>query len=229
MKVFLVPLGPSDHVLYCEPGERDAVSNTSGTDRGFMARVYARFHQVITAAEQSRLEQSDAASDDRGWTARAKGYMLRWVADRIAEQRLLWQLRHCDCATLVFPSDLSEQDALTTLRAELKEDGDRHRRWLFVDGALLVFSAALTLIPGPNVIAYYFAFRAVGHYLSARGARNAREEVVWTTETSPDLLALRSVFHLDPPARHSTVCDVASRLELPHLATFVERVALKGA
>ena len=34
-------------------------------------------------------------------------------------------------------------------------------------------SGLLFLVPGPNVIAYYFAFRMVGHYFSLRGARKA--------------------------------------------------------
>ena len=36
---------------------------------------------------------------------------------------------------------------------------------------LLIVSGVLALVPGPNVLAYYFAFRVVGHWLSMRGAR----------------------------------------------------------
>jgi hypothetical protein len=61
-----------------------------------------------------------------------------------------------------------------------------------------------------------------------RGARQGLERVAWTLETSPALNDLRAALHLEPEARHVRVRDVAARLQLPHLATFVERVALKG-
>ena len=52
----------------------------------------------------------------------------------------------------------------------LRRDHDRHRIWLVVNTVLLVLSAVLALVPGPNLVAYYFAFRVVGHWLSMRGA-----------------------------------------------------------
>ena len=69
-------------------------------------------------------------------------------------------------------------------RTSLQRDGDRHRNWLVIDSVLLVLSALLILVPGPNVIGYYFAFRVVGHYLSWRGARQGLDVVAWTAEPS---------------------------------------------
>jgi hypothetical protein len=158
-----------------------------------------------------------------------KARTLCWLADRIAEQRLLWQLRGQREATLVFPTDMSPEDAMRCLRGDLERDGERHRRWLVIDGVLLMFSALLTLVPGPNLVAYYFAFRVVGHYLSMRGVRQGLHVVAWRTEPSDALLDLRAALHLDPHTRHSRVRDIAERLDLPHLASFVERVAFKGA
>jgi hypothetical protein len=161
--------------------------------------------------------------------ARLEAWALRWVADRIAEQRLLWQLRGCDAAVLVHPSDVGADHALRLLMDELRRDGDRHRRWLAVNAVLLVLSGVLAIVPGPNVIAYYFAFRVVGHYFSMRGARHGTSKVTWSPEASPPLSDLRNALHLGPDDRHTRVRDIATRLDLPHLATFVERVALKGA
>jgi hypothetical protein len=155
--------------------------------------------------------------------------VLRWVADRIAEQRLLWQLRTCHDATLVFPTDITGDAAMALLRGELRRDADRHLRWLIVNAALLVVSGVLALVPGPNLVAYYFAFRVVGHLLSLRGARHGLSAVSWKVEPAEALSDLRAALHLEPAVRHVRVRDIAARLDLPHLATFVERVALKGA
>jgi hypothetical protein len=224
MKVFLVPVGPSEHVPYCEPGEVRA--DVEG-GRGFFGRLLAKFREVIAAAEQSRLKH-DEPTEPRGPAGRVKGWAFRWLADRIAEQRLLWQLRDCEAATLVYPSELAEGDALRLLLDELKRDDGRHRRWLVIDALLFIGSAALALIPGPNVIAYYFAFRVVGHYLSIRGARQGAR-ARWTFEPSGALDDLRRALRLEPSVRRSRIRDIAARLELPHLVTFVERVAFKGA
>lgn len=227
MKVFLVPLGPARHVPYCEPADADVAGSSAHGD-GHVARAVRRFREFVASVERSRLSPDRQAEIHATWTHRAKAWVTGWLADRIAEQRLLWQLRACHAATLVYPSDIDADQAWKLLEWDLKRDRDRHRRWLIVDGLLLVVSAVLALLPGPNVIAYYFLFRVVGHYFSMRGARQGLMHVKWTPEVSPDLYDLRTVLHLDPHTRRSRVRDIAMRLELPHLVTFVERVAFRG-
>ena len=93
-----------------------------------------------------------------------------WIAEKIAEQRLLWRLRNESELLLHYPDDMSAEDATTLARAELQREADRHMKWIIIDGLLFVASGVFFLVPGPNLIAYYFGFRLVGHYLSRRGA-----------------------------------------------------------
>ena len=53
---------------------------------------------------------------------------LRWVAEAIAEQRLLWHLRRQHEATLVYPDDLDGTQAMAITLAEW--EGVQDRRWL---------------------------------------------------------------------------------------------------
>ena len=46
------------------------------------------------------------------------------------------------------------------------------------------------LLPGPNLIGYYFAFRVIGHFLSWRGARQALGHVAWRPRAEPRLTEL---------------------------------------
>jgi hypothetical protein len=85
------------------------------------------------------------------------------------------------------------------------------------------------LVPGPNVVAYYFAFRVVGHWLSMRGATQGLHCVQWTGRPCPPLTELRDVALLEAHARDERVHDVARRLRLPHLSAFFERVAVRHA
>ena len=48
--------------------------------------------------------------------ARAKRRIMRWVAESIAEQRLLWHLRSQTDACLFYPDDIDEARATDVLR-----------------------------------------------------------------------------------------------------------------
>jgi hypothetical protein len=112
------------------------------------------------------------------------------------------------------------------MRQQLARDFEKHRFWLAIDSVLMVGSGLLILIPGPNVIGYYFAFRVVGHFFSVRGARNGLSKVAWATVPSGPLTDLRHALSLDAAGRLREAEGVATRLRLDHLATFFQRTAV---
>jgi len=228
MDVFLIPLGSDRYVPYCEvsdlaPGEAAPAPSSTGWFRG----LQERFRVMLAMAEQPN--GAGDARDGGSIAVRIRDWLLSRIAEKIAEQRLLWHLRSQDTARLIHPADVPGPRAMATLRADLQGDADRHLRWLFVDGALLVASGVLALVPGPNLIAYYFAFRVVGHWLSLRGARHGLNGVRWTTHPSDALTDLRDLGRLEPSQRTRQVLDVESRLHLRHLSRFVERAAPRSA
>ena len=228
MDVYLLPVGQDRYELYCEvPDEPEAPAETE-PPKGMLQRLRRGFADMLAEAERERRHGSSAhRSDvDRGWVARSKARMLRWVAESIAEQRLLWHMRRQTEACLFFPDDVTEASATARLRAQLARDRDRHRFWLSIDSVGFVLSGLLMLLPGPNLVAYYFAFRLVGHYLSMMGARRGLEVVHWRTEGSPPLSELRRAIGLEPEQRARHVSDVAVKLRLEHLARFFERTAV---
>jgi hypothetical protein len=150
---------------------------------------------------------------------------MRWVAESIAEQRLLWHLRRQASATFFYPNDLDEARAVAIRTKRILADFDKHRFWLAIDSLGFIASGLLMLVPGPNILAYYFAFRLVGHYLSLRGARQGLRFVEWRNVPSAPLAALRHAVHLEPDQREQRVNDVATELRLEHLAKFFERTA----
>lgn len=226
MDVFLIPVGHGRHELYCEV--RDEVEESrADTPSGPFGRMRARLRELIADAEAEwKSGHRDETQAGHGWTYRMRKRVLRWVAEKIAEQRLLWHLRRQHAATLVYPDDMIAADAMRILRSSLERDLAVHRRWLVFDSLVLVASGALVLVPGPNFLAYYFLFRVVGHYLSMRGARQGLQRVDWQTRSSTALKELRRAAMLDPSAREQQVKDVASQLQLQHLAHFFERTAV---
>jgi hypothetical protein len=244
MDVYLVPVGPDRHELYCEvpdeaPDEKESDETgqpprdflgrmrTRFSPRSFFKRMRARFREMLAEAERERRQERQAgpAEKSQGWMARAKARTMRWIAESIAEQRLLWHLRRQTDACLFYPADIEEVRAYAVLRSQLKTDFEKHRFWLIIDALAFTASGLLFFVPGPNAVAYYFAFRLVGHFLSMRGARQGLSVVKWRAERSVPLAELRRAIALDPAAREQQVHDVAGRLKLEHLPSFFARTA----
>ena len=225
MDVYLVPVGPERYELYCEiPDEPE--DEEGEAPAGFFRRVVQRFREMIAEAERERRQGAPQAVP-RGWVGRIRAKTMRWVAEAIAEQKLLWHLRKQDHACLHYPDDLQESDASAIRQDHLARDLKKHRKWLAIDSILMIlFGVVLFAIPGPNLVGYYFAFRVVGHYLSFRGATRGLHEVAWTNEASAPLTELRRVLALDPVQRESRVHAVAETLRLEHLVSFFQRSAV---
>jgi hypothetical protein len=220
MDVYLVPIGIERYELYCEVPDDPTDAEPEQAD-GVVRRIVQRFRAMLSEAERQR--RREATEIHGGWIVRARARMMRWVAESIAEQRLLWHLRRQTQARLFYPDDMEESRAVLLLRAQLRRDFDKHRFWLVIDSLGFIASGLLVLIPGPNLLAYYFAFRLVGHYFSMRGARQGLQAVRWANEHSAPLSDLRRAIGLEGEVRERRVHDVALRLRLEHLASFFER------
>jgi hypothetical protein len=231
MDVFLVPVGPEAYELYCEhvDDEPDApVEVPEGfwarlNPRYVFSRLRSRFHQVLVEVERERRREQVARSS-AGWLTRVKRRTMRWAAESIAEQRLLWNLRRHPEVTFHHPDDMAADAAHAVARKQLARDFEKHRRWLIIDGLLMLASGVLIVLPGPNLPGYFFAFRVVGHLVSIRGAKNGLDRVTWTAVPNPALTDLRRALSLDPAARLREAEAVATRLRLDHLATFFQRM-----
>jgi hypothetical protein len=226
MDVFLVPVASDRYELYCEepdePQPHDAAPPT-----GFVRRLVHRFRELLAEAERERRRGGPTSADaPQPFTARVRARIMRYVAESIAEQRLLWQLRGRTDAALFYPDDLTDAHAREILRRQLNRDFERHRFWLAIDSVGLIASGALMLLPGPNIVAYYFAFRMVGHFLSVRGARQGITKVTWSTNASTPLATLRGMIGMPPEVRADRVHEVATTLRLEHLPAFFQRTAI---
>ena len=221
--MFLVPVGGDRYELYCEVPD-DPVGDDDEPPRGFFRRLKHRFREMLAEAERER-RQGRADRPHRGRLARLNARLMRWVAETIAEQRLLWSLRRRTEATFIYPDDMSESQAVGVCRSQLGRDFDKHQFWLVIDSLGFIGSGLLMLVPGPNLLAYYFAFRLVGHYFSLRGARQGLNAIAWTNRPSAPLAQLRRAAGLAPEMRERHVNDIAASLGLEHLARFFQRTA----
>jgi hypothetical protein len=239
MDVYLVPIGHGRHELYCEvpddPEPVVAADADAPPPATFAGRMKARFvdpltrkvHETIADAEREWRERQAGRIDmPAGQWGRAKARMRAWIAEKVAEQRLLWHMRRQDACTLFHPDDAPGDEALTLMRQTLQRDYERHRRWFVIHTALFILSGLLFLVPGPNLVAYIFLFRLAGHYFSMKGARHGLDAAAWTPKPCPELAELRAVAAMPPPERAVRVRAIGEALRLEHLAIFFNRVAV---
>jgi hypothetical protein len=225
LDVYLVPIARDRYECYYEAEEEDE-EEVDAAEQGFFARLRRRFNDQLREAEESRHQK--AIEEPRTFFGRMHKRMMRWIAERIAEQRLLWHLRKVESATLHASADLLARDAEWLMRENIKRDADFHRNRLVPHTLLLILSAAVAVVPGPNILGYLFTFTVVGHFLAWRGAVNALTRVRWTVTPNPALTDLRHAFSLDAETRHRLTKEVARRLHMPKMALFVERMAATG-
>ena len=226
MDVYLVPVADDRYELYCEePDDPDTLEGAEPPE-GFFKRSAHRVRAMLAEAERERRRGTPHPPADRpSFFARVKARTVRWAAEWIAEQRLLWQLRGKDTVSLIHPDDLTGTQAHQLVRRSLQRDWERHRFWMIIDSFGLVGSALLVLVPGPNFIGYYFLVRTAGHCFSLRGARHGLARVTWHAEPSAALTSLRAMVTEDPDAREERVRAIADALRLEHFASFFQRSA----
>jgi Mitochondrial K+-H+ exchange-related len=216
--VFLVPAGRDRFELYSEPPEepRVAPAQDAGRIRQWMHAAQLRWHALV---DRARRGEADGA------LGRWRDALVCHLAESIAEQRTLWALRRQAAALLEYPSTIDERRARRVLRRALAAARLHHGRWLIVDLLLFIASGVLFFVPGPNVVAYYLAFRVVGHFNSWRGARQGIAATAWSLHPDADLGELSSLVDQPREARAPRVEAIAERLNLRRLSAFFDRVA----
>jgi Mitochondrial K+-H+ exchange-related len=221
MDVYLIPLGPDRYECYYEAAEQHETGEPV-EGQGFFARMRVKFNDQLKEAEHGRQKSVEEPTTFLG---RMQTRSMGWIAERIADQRLLWHLRKVDVATLHASSDLASADAERIMRSNLKWDADHHRNRLILHSLALIAVVPVALLPGPNILGYLLTFTVVGHFLAWRGAVRGLHQIAWTIAPSPALTELRRAFSLDAAARHRVISDVAHRLHMPKMARFVEQLS----
>ena len=225
MDVFVIPVGSNHYELYYEQQIEETEPDEEPASTGIIARFQRRFSELLREAEQHGDEEKDRAA--ASWTQRMQDRMMSWIARRVAEQRLLWNLRKQERVVAVHPSDTAFEIVLPQIQQSLQRDFERHRFWLVLDTIGLIVSGLLAIVPGPNLIAYYFLFRVGGHWLSMRGANQGRHRVQWESRPCDPLSDLRGALLLPRRERYARVQQIAATLHLRNLPKFFERVTAK--
>jgi hypothetical protein len=217
MNVLLLQIGHQRWEIYTEPPEEELAepSPEAGRFRRWAHTAATHWRALV---DRARCNEGET------WFARQRDQMVVRLAETIANERMLWALGKAESATLLYPSSLSPESAHATRDRVLANCRRHHGWWLAIDGVLFVVSGLLALVPGPNAIAYYLAFRLIGHWQSWTGARRASRDVQWALVPDDGLAELAALAAMSRDARRARVDAIARRLHLHRLTAFFERV-----
>ena len=151
MDIYLVPAGRHHYGLYCEVDDRRQLSEDD-TRPGWRAALSRQFHRMLAYLEAERRGRLAKATEAerRSYLQRLRDRVLGWLAERVAEQRLLWFLRSERSVTAHHPDDMLVDDAERWVRSELRRDSRRHLFWMFVDAGIYLASRAADAHPRPE-------------------------------------------------------------------------------
>jgi hypothetical protein len=218
LKVYLLSLDDERCVFYSEGPEivaEDtvvaAVAPRTGL-RGWVERKYRSLQLVLTESE-------------KGVGLRVRR-IWEWLQLRTyVDEPLLRSLRGVRNVELNHPTSLTGDETSRLWKEYLKSRQGRHAFWFVMNALVSPLTLLLAPLPGPNVIGYWFVYRAVCHWLARLGARQARQqEQVETKFQGTD--ALDGSFGA---ADEERIASLSSTLSLQGLGAFMERATRKRA
>jgi hypothetical protein len=173
LKVLMLDVGTDADagrkVFYAEPAE-DSPSDPDASPRDFRTRLKAKLHSLRHACQTSE-----------GRTARVTRSVWHWLHARThPDETLLSRLRTTQAVELHHPAALDADEVAAAWSLYLAQGRRRHWPWFVASLILAPATALLAVLPGPNLIGYWFAYRAVHHALILHGLGRARRGHVAT-------------------------------------------------
>lgn len=214
MKVYLLPVRSGEYLFYSEAveaaGEAEAGVERGGV-RGWAEQKYKSLQSVLNESESGvglRVR--------RAW---------EWLQRRTApDEPLLRSLRGAREIKLVHPASLSAEDVRERWDDYLSSRKRRHTLWLVLNAIVSPLTLLLAPLPGPNVIGYWFIYRAVCHLLARLGIRRAQS----MEDTALELLSSEALNETLEAADAERIDRVANGFGLKGLAAYLERVKGTG-
>jgi hypothetical protein len=212
VKVYLLPLEDEECLFYSEgleiAGEAEVAAPRGGL-RGWAERKYKSLQAVLNESES-------------GVGLRVRRTWERLQKRTAPDEPLLRSLRGVKAIELVHPSSLDADAVRERWEDYLSSRNRRHAFWLVINALFSPLTLVFAPLPGPNVIGYWFVYRAVCHLLARLGIRRARSLEVTTT-----LVAASALDGTFAAADNERITDVEAGFGLKGLGAYLERATAK--
>ena len=99
-----------------------------------------------------------------------------WVSwRRRRREHLLRALGEMERVRIHYPSAMTAAQAQSVYDRLIQAAIEKHGKWMVANAAAVPVSVPLSLIPGPNLLLAYLAWRSVTHYQSRKAGQRATE------------------------------------------------------
>ena len=208
MKIYLLHFNNVQQVFYSEGLEEVAEDPVSASSQGIRVKLERKYKEWQTTL--GKAESGISLRVRRIW---------EWLHERIPQDELLLRdLRSAAAIELYHPRTMTNTQALAAWTNYLSRRRRYHWLWLTVDALISLLTVPLIVLPGPNLIGYPFAYRAICHGLALLGIRNAQSERVTTILEPLGALDQSSLRDGDQAAR------LAASLKLRNVEAFIKRI-----
>jgi hypothetical protein len=214
VKIYLLLIDHARFFFYSDESEASDVtdhSDDSSTHRrsgvsGWFLAKYDRFRSAWQHADSGALH----------WMRQSWDWLHTWAHPDEAMLARLWSARRVD---LYHPASRRGDQVLAIWNDYLRQQWRRHLVWLIVNGVIAPISVLFAILPGPNLIGYWFAYRAVHHSLVVWGIARVRRNKI-PTELQPTLaLDLPVEMGKDGKHAHAALVGRATGLDT-HMAWY---------
>ena len=218
MRVYFIHVYRRHWEFYPDEQAEDTLVEADGeaTQSGWMAWLRRKVSKTWAAVERPRAD---------GTKSRVRRVLDTLNARVDPTEPMLRRFRKAPEVVVTYPSGISPQYARRRLRLLLLNKTASHRRWMFINGAMLPLTAAMTLVPGPNVFFAWNGYRLLAHLFALRGGQRVLSAQVPVTFMPSDELneLLAPEERLIKPLEQDVAHDIGKRFKLPGLVEYLKR------
>ncbi len=166
MKIYLFRTKDGQHHFYSAPAhESEHPRAHHGGLRGWFEKKAVQWREAWTHSQH-------------GLSARLRGVWEWLQRTTYADESLLVRLRTTPHVEIHHPGSLTDQEVRNLWADYLARRHRRHLPWLGLNALVSPLTVLLAPLPGPNIIGYWFAYRAIRHLLAVLGIRRIRRDEV---------------------------------------------------
>jgi Mitochondrial K+-H+ exchange-related len=176
VKIYLLSIDHERFFFYSDPADApsdwdDGDDSTEAPPSGVRGWIRSKFRKF-------KSEWKQPHSGAMRWVRRSWDWLHSWGHPDEAMLARLWRAR---AIHLQHPASRPGFEVRELWEGYLARQWRRHLVWLILNGTIAPPAIAiLWILPGPNLIGYWFAYRAIHHLLVVWGIRRVRLEKIPT-------------------------------------------------
>ncbi|HQR39578.1 MAG TPA: hypothetical protein PLF26_14400 [Blastocatellia bacterium] len=216
MKIYFINVYRRHWEFYPEEQFDESLDDAEPVEGGGMLRWLQR-----TSARAWR----SVATAEGGFSLRLRRMIERLNSRVDPTEPMLRRIRQADKVQVTYPSGISAHYVRRRLRLLLLHKTSTHRRWLYINAAILPVTAALGLLPGPNVFLAWNGYRLYSHLRALHGGQkvlNGQVPVEFVPDADLNEL-LSPEDRLIRPLDGELAASIGVRFGLPGLVDYLRR------